>query len=114
MPCLQAFALTARFPRSDLGPVDALAFLRLMALRSSGDSFIAVQLPVVVESEEGARSIGGSRPSFSYHRESQRDRSHDPGILTARPPPGVGWGGSCRREGPGLLSSLVTPSSLAS
>ena len=46
MPCLQAFMLTALFPRSDFGPVDRLAFLRLMALRSSGDSFIAVRLPV--------------------------------------------------------------------
>src|SRR3954452_16730366 len=90
MPCLQAFMLTARFPRSDFGPVDRLAFLRLMALRSSGDSFIAVQLPVVVVSRSGARSIGGCRPSFSYHRESHRDRSHDLGLSTARFPPGLG------------------------
>src|SRR3954470_392524 len=64
MPCLQAFVLTARFPRSDFGPVDALAFLRLMALRSSGDSFIAVRLPV------GAGLMGGGRPSLSYHPDS--------------------------------------------
>src|SRR4051794_27677928 len=69
MPCLQAFMLTARFPRSDLGPVDALAFLRLMTLRSSGDSFIAVRLPV------GAGSMGGGRPSLSYHRDSHLLRS---------------------------------------
>src|SRR3954464_9286782 len=64
MPCLQAFMLTALFPRSDFGPVDALAFLRLMALLSSGDSFIAVRLPV------GAGSMGGGRRSLSYHPDS--------------------------------------------
>src|SRR3954471_7339549 len=62
IPCLHAFMLTARFPRSDFGPVDALAFLRLMALRSSGDSFIAVQLPVT--SRVKGRSMVGGRPPF--------------------------------------------------
>src|SRR3954471_2937292 len=60
IPCLHAFMLTARFPRSDFGPVDALAFLRLMALRSLGDSFIAVRL----RGGLGAVSLGGGRPSL--------------------------------------------------
>src|SRR5689334_18125472 len=65
MSYLQAFMLTALFPLSDFGPVDALAFLRLMALRSSGDSFNAVRLP------EGAGSMGGGGPSLSYHPDFQ-------------------------------------------
>src|SRR3954447_8213933 len=56
IPCLQAFMLTALFPRSDLGPVDRLAFLRLIMLLSSGDSFIAVRLR------------GRSRGSFAGRR----------------------------------------------
>src|SRR3954453_9681917 len=79
IPCLQAFMLTARFPRSDFGPVDALAFLRLMALRSSGDSFIAVQLPVT--SRVKGRSMVGGRPSLCNHPDLRRDRPWNLGSI---------------------------------
>src|SRR3954452_6919083 len=92
IPCLQAFTPTALFPRSDFGPVDALAFLRLMALRSSGDSFIAVRLPV------GAGPMGGGRPSLSHHRDSHLLCSYDLGLMVDSRPRGVGKGGLCGGE----------------
>src|SRR3954468_22632949 len=64
IPCLYAFMLTARFPRSDRGPVDRLAFLRLMALRSSGDSFVFIAMPLPVASHVEGRSRVGGRPSL--------------------------------------------------
>src|SRR3954464_3062782 len=76
-PCLQAFMLTALFPRSDFGPVDRLAFLRLMMLLSSGDSFIAVRLRV--------RSRGwfaGRRPALPLDTIVNRN-AIDPGFAVS-------------------------------